>query len=198
MADGQVSIGGVIAKANARKLRRMGHDNQVAVGFAGSAADALALCDLLEKKIEEHRGQVLKACVEMAKNWRTDKYLRPLNAVMIVASKDIVLEISGNGDVLEPTDGLIGIGSGGSYALAAARALIDVPNMEAIDIAKKAMTIAGEMCIYTNKNFTVEVIDATSSSSQQPVTGTSASTHSAQYTPSQKPEDKSTPTQEKK
>jgi len=162
IADGQVSIGNVIAKSNAKKLRRMGHDSQVAVGFAGAAADALALCDLLEKKIEEHRGQVLKACVEMAKNWRTDKYLRPLNAVMIVANKDITLEISGNGDVLEPTDGLVGIGSGGSYALAAARALMDVPGLEAVDIAKKAMSIAADMCIYTNHNFTMEVLESSS------------------------------------
>ena len=153
--DGQVSLGQTVIKSNAKKVRRLG-DGSVITGFAGATADAFTLFERLEAKLEEHAGQLTRACVELAKDWRTDRYLRRLEAMMAVADKEVSLVISGTGDVLEPEDGLIGIGSGGSFALAAARALIDVDSMEAEDIARKAMGIAAGICVYTNENITVE------------------------------------------
>jgi ATP-dependent HslUV protease subunit HslV len=129
-------------------------------GFAGATADAFTLFDRLENKMEEHPGQLTRAAVELAKNWRNDKYLRKLDAVMVVADAEVSLTITGGGDVLEPHDNIIGIGSGGPYALAAARALIDIPGMSAMDIARKAMKIAADTCVYTNTNFTIETIPA--------------------------------------
>jgi len=153
--DGQVSLGQTVIKSNAKKVRRLG-DGSVITGFAGATADAFTLFERLEAKLEEHAGQLTRACVELAKDWRTDRYLRRLEAMMAVADKEVSLVISGTGDVLEPEDGLIGIGSGGSFALAAARALIDVDSMEAEDIARKAMGIAAGICVYTNENIIVE------------------------------------------
>lgn len=156
MADGQVTLGSEILKPNVRKVRRIG--DGVIGGFAGATADAFTLFERLEHKLEEHPGQLTRAAVELAKLWRTDKFLRRLDAVMVVADKQQSLQITGNGDVLEPHDGVIGIGSGGSYAVSAARALIDVPNMDALQIAKKAMKVAADICIYTNHNFVTETI----------------------------------------
>ena len=153
--DGQVSLGPTVIKSNARKVRRLG-DGSVISGFAGATADAFTLFERLEAKLEEHAGQLTRACVELAKDWRTDRYLRRLEAMMAVADKEVSLVISGTGDVLEPEDGLIGIGSGGSFALSAARALIDIDGMEAEDIARKAMGIAAGICVYTNENVIVE------------------------------------------
>lgn len=141
-----------MVKGNAIKVRRIGPEGKIISGFAGSTADCLALRERLETKLEEHPGQLTRACVELAKEWRTEKYLRRLEAVMLVVDKDVSLTITGIGDVMEPNDGIIAIGSGGSYALAAARALIDT-DMDAMTIAEKAMNIAAEMCVYTNKNF---------------------------------------------
>ncbi len=155
--DGQVSLGPTVIKSNARKVRRLG-DGSVISGFAGATADAFTLFERLEAKLEEHAGQLTRACVELAKDWRTDRYLRRLEAMMAVADKEVSLVISGTGDVLEPEDGLIGIGSGGSFALAAARALIDIDSMEAEDIARKAMGIAAGICVYTNENVIVETL----------------------------------------
>jgi ATP-dependent HslUV protease subunit HslV len=153
--DGQVTVGATVMKSNARKVRRIGKDNKVIAGFAGATADAFALFERLEAKLEKHPGQLLRACVELAKDWRTDKYLRRLEAMMAVADSTTSLILTGTGDVLEPEDGLIGIGSGGAYALAAARALKD-QNMGAEEIARKALEIASDICIYTNKSVTVE------------------------------------------
>ncbi|GAB6052492.1 ATP-dependent protease subunit HslV [Magnetospira thiophila] len=153
--DGQVTLGDTVIKANARKVRRLS-DGHVIAGFAGATADAFTLFERLEGKLEQHPGQLTRACVEMAKDWRTDRYLRRLEAMMAVADKDVSLVLTGNGDVLEPEDGLIGIGSGGNYALAAARALIDQDGMEAEAIARKALGIASEICVYTNGNILVE------------------------------------------
>ncbi len=154
--DGQVTFGNTVIKSNAKKVRRLGNGNIIA-GFAGSTADAFTLFERLEAKIEKYSGQLTRACVELAKDWRTDRYLRRLEAMMIVADKDVSLVLSGNGDVLEPEDGIIGIGSGGAYALAAARALADTET-SAEDIARKAMKIAADICIYTNQNIIVEKI----------------------------------------
>ena len=156
--DGQVSMGQTVVKGNARKVRRIGNGSIVA-GFAGSTADAFTLLERLEAKLERHPGQLMRACVELAKDWRTDRYLRRLEAMMIVADADVSLVVSGTGDVLEPEDGVIGIGSGGTFALAAARALIDVDELGAEHIARKAMGIAADICVYTNRNLTVEVIE---------------------------------------
>jgi ATP-dependent HslUV protease subunit HslV len=158
--DGQVSMGATIVKGNARKVRRLksGGDSDVIGGFAGATADAFALFERLEAKLEKHPGQLMRACVEMAKDWRTDRYLRRLEAMMAVADKTTSLILSGNGDVLEPEDGLIGIGSGGPYALSAARALID-QDMDAEAIARKALGIAAGICVYTNANVTLESIE---------------------------------------
>jgi ATP-dependent HslUV protease subunit HslV len=155
--DGQVSLQNTILKPSARKVRRLA-DGKIITGFAGSTADALTLLERLEAKLDRHPGQLTRAAVELAKDWRTDRYLRRLEAMMAVADADVSLLISGNGDVLEPDDGLIGIGSGGPFALAAARALIDVDGMSAEAIARKAMAIAADLCVYTNDHLTLEVI----------------------------------------
>ena len=153
--DGQVTFGQTVIKSNARKVRPLG-DGSVIAGFAGATADAFTLFERLEGKLEEHAGQLTRACVELAKDWRTDRYLRRLEAMMAVSDKDVSLVLSGTGDVLEPEDGLIGIGSGGAYALAAARALIEIDGMDAEAIARKAMGIAAGICVYTNENVIVE------------------------------------------
>jgi ATP-dependent HslUV protease, peptidase subunit HslV len=157
-ADGQVTFDDIIAKSKANKIRKM-QDGKILAGFAGAAADALALFELFEKKMEQHPGNLAKASVELAKEWRTDKTLQKLEAVIAVATDQNIFLISGNGDVLEPDDGIVAIGSGGSYALAAARALIWAnPKLTADKIASRALEIAGDICIYTNKNITVETI----------------------------------------
>lgn len=156
--DGQVSIGQTIVKANARKVRRIGKGDVIA-GFAGATADAFTLFERLEAKLEQYPGQLTRAAVELAKDWRTDRYLRRLEAMMIVADKEATLVLTGNGDVLEPENHVMGIGSGGNYALAAARALIDQP-LDAETIARKALQIAGEICVYTNGNVVVETLDS--------------------------------------
>ena len=153
--DGQVSMGQTIVKGNAKKVRRLGNGTIVA-GFAGATADALTLFERLEAKLERHPGQLLRACIELAKDWRTDRYLRRLEALMAVADKDVSLMLSGSGDVLEPEGGIIAIGSGGNYALAAARALVDVEGLDAEAIARKAMGIAADICVYTNHNLVIE------------------------------------------
>jgi len=153
--DGQVSLGATILKAGARKVRPLS-DGSVIAGFAGATADAMTLFERLEAKLESHPGQLIRACVELAKDWRTDRYLRRLEAMMAVASKDTSLVLTGTGDVLEPDDGIIAIGSGGNFALAAARALIDRDDLDARAIAEKAMEIAAEICVYTNNNLTIE------------------------------------------
>ena len=153
--DGQVSLGDTVVKASARKVRRLAGGGVIA-GFAGATADAFTLFERLEGKLEQYPRQLTRASVELAKDWRTDRYLRRLEAMMAVADKEVSLVLTGNGDVLEPDDGVIGIGSGGNYALAAARALIDRGDMNAEAIARKAMAIAGEICIYTNNNITIE------------------------------------------
>lgn len=152
--DGQVTLGNTVVKANARKVRPLGQG--VVAGFAGATADAFTLFERLEAKLEQHPGQLTRACVELAKDWRTDRYLRRLEAMMAVVDKDVSLILTGTGDVLEPPDGIIGIGSGGSYALAAARALADREDMDAEAIARKAMAIAADICIYTNHNVVLE------------------------------------------
>ena len=156
-ADGQVTFGETVLKANARKVRRLA-DGTVIVGFAGATADAFTLCERLESKLEQYPQQLMRACVELAKDWRTDRYLRRLEAMMAVSSKQHSLIVSGTGDVLEPEDGLIGIGSGGPFALAAARALIDIDGMDAKTIAGKAMEIAADICIYSNRNIILEAL----------------------------------------
>jgi ATP-dependent HslUV protease subunit HslV len=153
--DGQVSFGNTVIKSNARKVRRLGKSDVIA-GFAGATADAFALFERLEAKLEQHPGQLSRACVELAKDWRTDRYLRRLEAMMAVADRQVSLVLTGTGDVLEPEEGLIGIGSGGPYALSAARALIDIDGLSAEAIARKAMGIAADICIYTNRNITLE------------------------------------------
>jgi len=154
--DGQVSMGNTIVKANARKVRRLG-GGEVIGGFAGATADALTLFDRLEAKLEQHRGQLSRACVELAKDWRTDRYLRRLDAMMVVADKDVTLLLAGTGDVLEPEAGVAGIGSGGPYALAAARALIE-GNLDAEGIVRRSMEIAADICVFTNRNLTIETL----------------------------------------
>ena len=152
--DGQVSMGQTIVKGNAKKVRRLGN-GQIVAGFAGSTADAFTLFERLEAKLERHPGQLLRACIELAKDWRTDRYLRRLEAMMIVADAQVSLVLTGTGDVLEPEAGVVGIGSGGNYALAAARALMDGP-LDAEAIVRKAMDIAADICVYTNRNVTIE------------------------------------------
>ncbi|HET6608989.1 MAG TPA: ATP-dependent protease subunit HslV [Rhodopila sp.] len=155
--DGQVSMGQTIVKGNARKVRRIGGGSVVA-GFAGATADAFTLLERLESKLERYPNQLERACVDLAKDWRTDRYLRRLEAMMAVADKDHSFTLTGNGDVLEPEDGVIAIGSGGNYALAAARALMAVPDLPAEEIARRAMKIAAEICVYTNGNVIIESI----------------------------------------
>ena len=153
--DGQVTLGQTIIKSNARKVRRLG-DGSVIAGFAGATADALTLFERLEAKLEQHPGQLTRACVELAKDWRTDRYLRRLEAMMAVADKTVSLVLTGTGDVLEPEDALIGIGSGGNYALSAARALLPLDDFDAEKIARRAMEIAAQVCVYTNNNVIIE------------------------------------------
>jgi ATP-dependent HslUV protease subunit HslV len=152
--DGQVSLGATIIKANARKVRSVGKGDVIG-GFAGATADAFTLFERLEGKLEQYPGQLTRACVELAKDWRTDRFLRRLEAMMIVADKETTLVLTGTGDVLEPEQDVMGIGSGGMYALAAARALIDQP-LDAEAIARKAMAVAAEICVYTNTNVVLE------------------------------------------
>jgi len=156
--DGQVSMGNTVMKPNARKVRRIGEGGKVIAGFAGATADAFTLFERLERKLEQYRGQLMRAAVELAKDWRTDKYLRNLEALMIVADADTMLILTGNGDVLEPEGGIAAIGSGGNYALAAARALTDYED-DAERIARRAMEVAAEVCVFTNDRVTVETID---------------------------------------
>ena len=155
--DGQVSVGDTVMKANARKVRHLAGGGVIA-GFAGATADAFTLFERLEAKLERHPGQLARACVELAKDWRTDKYLRQLQAMMIVVDKSTSLVVTGNGDVLEPEHGVVAIGSGGNYALAAARALYD-QDLSAEDVARRAMGIAADICVYTNGNLIVETLD---------------------------------------
>ena len=155
--DGQVSMGQTVMKPNAKKVRRLG-DGSVIGGFAGATADAFTLFERLERKLEQHHGQLLRAAVELAKDWRTDKYLRNLEAMMIVADKDVTLILTGNGDVLEPEAGIAAIGSGGNFALAAARALADY-EADAEVLARRAMAVAADICVYTNDRLTVESLD---------------------------------------
>lgn len=155
--DGQVSLGNTVIKSNALKVRQLGTGGVIA-GFAGATADAFTLFERLETKLERFPDQLKRACVELAKDWRTDRYLRRLEAMMLVADKTESLVLIGTGDVLEPTDGLMGIGSGGNYALAAARALIDT-KMSAEDIARKSMAVAAEICVFTNDQLVVEILD---------------------------------------
>ena len=157
--DGQVTADKTILKATARKVRRLAQ-GAVLAGFAGATADALALFERLEAKLEKHPGQLTRACVEMAKDWRTDRYLRRLEAMMAVADRSVSLVLTGTGDVLEPEAGLIGIGSGGSFALAAAQALSDVEGLDPETVARKAMAIAAKICIYTNDQLVLEKIEA--------------------------------------
>jgi ATP-dependent HslUV protease subunit HslV len=153
--DGQVSLGPTVIKSNARKVRRIGGGNVIA-GFAGATADAFTLFERLEAKLEKHPDQLMRACVELAKDWRTDRYLRRLEAMMAVADRNVSLVMTGTGDVLEPEDGLIGIGSGGSYALSAARALVGSTELSAREIAERSLKIAADICVYTNGNLTIE------------------------------------------
>ena len=154
--DGQVSMGNTVMKPNAKKVRRLG-DGSVIAGFAGATADAFTLFERLEKKLEQHRGQLMRAAVELAKDWRTDKYLRNLEALMIVADKDVLLILTGNGDVLEPEEGIAAIGSGGNYALSAAKALVEY-EQDPEKIARRAMAVAAEVCVFTNDRVTLETI----------------------------------------
>lgn len=156
--DGQVSLGQTVIKGNARKVRPI-HKGQVLAGFAGATADAFTLLERLEDKLERFPGQLMRASVELAKDWRTDRYLRRLEAMMAVADKEVSLVLTGNGDVLEPKDGLIGIGSGGNYALSAARALADIDAMDAEAIARKSMQVAADICVYTNESVILEKLD---------------------------------------
>lgn len=159
IGDGQVSQGSAIVKPNAKKVRRLGTDGSILAGFAGGTADAFTLIERLERKLEEYPGQLTRASVDLAKAWRTDKYLRRLQATLLVSDRDVSLEITGHGDVLEYSDGLIAIGSGGQFALAAARALIRQDDLSALEVAEQSMQIASEMCVYTNDNFIVETLD---------------------------------------
>lgn len=156
--DGQVSMGNTVMKGNARKVRRL-HGGKVIAGFAGGTADAFTLFERFEAKLEAHNGQLVKAAVELAKDWRSDRALRKLEALLAVADKDASLIITGNGDVIQPEDDLIAIGSGGPFAQSAARALLDNTEMEAVDIVKQGLRIAGDICIYTNQNHTIEELD---------------------------------------
>lgn len=157
--DGQVTLGNVVFKGTARKVRRVYHD-KVIVGFAGATADAFTLVERFEGVLEKHSGNLMRSAIELAKQWRTDKALRHLEAMMITADATTMLIVSGNGDVIEPENGIAAIGSGGSYALSAARALVEHTTMDAETVAREALKIAGDLCIYTNQNVTVEVIKA--------------------------------------
>jgi ATP-dependent HslUV protease, peptidase subunit HslV len=156
--DGQVTLGNIVVKQSARKVRRLYHE-RILAGFAGATADAFTLFERFEAKLDKHQGNLLRSAVELAKDWRTDRILRRLEAMLAVADRETSLIITGNGDVLEPEYGLISIGSGGPYAQAAARALLDNTELAPGDIVKKALSIAGDLCIYTNQSHTIEVID---------------------------------------
>jgi len=156
--DGQVTLGNIVVKQTARKVRRLYHD-RILAGFAGATADAFTLFERFEGKLEKHQGHLVRSAVELAKDWRTDRILRRLEAMLAVADHEASLIITGNGDVLEPELGLIAIGSGGPYAQAAARALLDHTEFAPADIVKKALTIAGDLCIYTNQSHTIESLD---------------------------------------
>ena len=156
--DGQASLGNTVMKANVKKVRRLGSENSVIAGFAGSTADAFALFERLESKLDQYKNQLKRACVELAKDWRTDRYLRRLEAMMIVADKDISLLLSGTGDVIESDDGVLAIGSGGPFALSAAKALISNTEMNSKEIANESLRIAADVCIYTNHNIITEEI----------------------------------------
>ena len=156
--DGQASLGNTIMKANVKKVRRLGADNSIIAGFAGSTADAFALFERLESKLDQYKNQLKRACVELAKDWRTDRYLRRLEAMMIVADKDVSLLLSGTGDVIETDDGILAIGSGGPFALSAAKALIKNTNLNSKEVAIESLNIAADVCIYTNHNIITEEI----------------------------------------
>ena len=156
--DGQVTLGQTVIKGNARKVRRIGAGERVLAGFAGATADAFTLLERLEAKLERFPNQLERACVELAKDWRTDRYLRRLEAMMAVADADRSFTLTGNGDVLEPEDGVIAIGSGGNYALAAARALMEIDGLSSEEIARRAMRIAGDICVYTNDSVIIETL----------------------------------------
>ena len=156
--DGQVTLGAVVAKASARKVRRLYHEKIIA-GFAGGTADAFTLFERFEGKLEKHQGHLMRSAVELAKDWRTDRILRRLEAMLIVADKETTLVITGSGDVIEPELGLAAIGSGGSYAHSAARALLENTNLTSLEIVKKSLAIAGDLCIYTNQNHSIEVLE---------------------------------------
>lgn len=156
--DGQVTLGNIVVKATARKVRRLYHERLIA-GFAGGTADAFTLFERFEAKLEKHQGHLTRSAVELAKDWRTDRILRRLEAMLAVADRETSLIITGTGDVLEPEQGLIAIGSGGAYAQAAARALLDHTDLAPVDIVKRALTIAGDLCIYTNQQHTIETLD---------------------------------------
>ncbi len=160
VGDGQVSLGPTVIKHTARKVRPLSKGDVIA-GFAGATADAFTLFERLEAKLEQYPGQLMRACVELAKDWRTDRYLRKLEAMMLVADKDVTLVLTGTGDVLEPENGVMGIGSGGNYALAAGRALMDT-DQNAEQIARKAMAIAADICVYTNTSLTLESLESVS------------------------------------
>ena len=157
--DGQASLGNTVMKANVKKVRRLGNDNSVIAGFAGSTADAFALFERLESKLDQYKNQLKRACVELAKDWRTDRYLRRLEAMMIVAVKHVSLLLSGTGDVIETDGGLLAIGSAGPFALSAAKALLKNTKMNAKEIATESLHIAADVCIYTNHNVVVEEIE---------------------------------------
>ena len=156
--DGQASLGNTVMKANVKKVRRLGLEGSVIAGFAGSTADALTLFERLESKLDQYKNQLKRACVELAKDWRTDRYLRKLEAMMIVADKDVSLLLSGTGDVIETDDGILSIGSGGPFALSAAKALLKNTNLNAKEIATESLHIAADVCIYTNHNIITEEI----------------------------------------
>ena len=156
--DGQASLGNTVMKANVKKVRRLGLDDSVISGFAGSTADAFALFESLESKLDQYKNQLKRACVELAKDWRTDRYLRKLEAMMIVADKDVSLLLSGTGDVIESDDGILAIGSGGPFALSAAKALLKNTKMDAREIAVESLNIAADVCIFTNHNIIAEEI----------------------------------------
>jgi ATP-dependent HslUV protease subunit HslV len=158
VADGQVSLGNTVIKSTAKKIRSLANDT-IHVGFAGSTADALTLFERLEMKLEKHPNQLMRACVELAKDWRTDKYLRKLEAMLIVVDRQYSFIITGNGDVLEPEDGVAAIGSGGNYALSAARALKDSTELNSEEICRKAMQVAGDICVFSNHNITIRTIN---------------------------------------
>lgn len=158
--DGQVTLGSTVIKGNARKVRRIGPSGSILAGFAGATADAFTLLERLEAKLERYPNQLERACVELAKDWRTDRYLRRLEAMMAVADAEHSFTLTGNGDVLEPEDGIIAIGSGGNYALSAARALLTVDGLNAEEIVRRSMKIAGDICVYTNHSVRIETLSA--------------------------------------